>query len=199
MIRESGPWKAELLRDADLIERWAKKTVESERRSTLLERKVFVSAYAIRRLNEAVRISSRFRQVTLPVIRYPPTGASVDLWNNHRVGDHYDFNNGRDEKMPIFRFLNLIIHSLIFTRSVNDRNQIVGFAVTSDNSSEEGVYFVNLRAFINLMRDVGRDNPTTFAKRRGGDAWLGDGEPPPETSIVLKAESKRGRQKWRVR
>ena len=70
MIRESGPWKAELLRDADLIERWAKKTVESERRSTLLERKVFVSAYAIRRLNEAVRISSRFRQVTLPVIRY---------------------------------------------------------------------------------------------------------------------------------
>ena len=101
--------------------------------------------------------------------------------------------------MPIFRFLNLIIHSLIFTRSVNDRNQIVGFAVTSDNSSEEGVYFVNLRAFINLMRDVGRDNPTTFVRHQGGGAWLGDGEPPPETSIVLKALGKRGGQKWRVR
>ena len=77
MIRESAPWKAELLRDADLIERWAKKTVASERRSALLERKVFVSAYAIRRLNEAVKISSRFREVTLPVTRLPPTGASI--------------------------------------------------------------------------------------------------------------------------
>ena len=121
MIRESGPWKAELLRDAELIERWAAKTAMTERRSALLERKLFVSAYVIRRLNEAVRISSRFRGVTLPVTRFPPTGTSVDQWNILDFDDHYDLSGGRVERMPIFRFLNLLIHSLVFAEFQNDR------------------------------------------------------------------------------
>ena len=160
MIQRSAPWKAELLRDADLIERWAKKTVESERRSALLERKVFVSAYAIRRLNEAVKISSRFREVTLPITRFPPTGTSVHQWNIHRFDEHYDLSDGRVEQMPIFRFLNLIIHSLVFAEEWNRKSQITGFSVTSDNASEKGLYRVGLKNFIDLMRDVGRvDHP----------------------------------------
>jgi hypothetical protein len=144
---------------------------------------VFVSAYAIRRLNEAVKISSRFREVTLTITRFPPTGTSVDQWNIHRFDDHYELNDGRVEQMPIFRFLNLIIHSLVFVEELNRRRQITGFSVTSDDSSEKGLYRVGLKAFINLMRDVGRDNPSNFARRRVGDAWwtwTGDGEPPPE-------------------
>ena len=182
MIRESGPWKAELLSDAELIERWAAKTVVTERRSALLERKVFVAAYAIRRLNEAVKISSRFREVTLPVTRFPPTGKSGYQWIIHHFDDYYDLSNGRVEQIPIFRFLNLLIHSLIFEEFLNDRHQITGFAVTSDNAAEKGLYYVELEAFINLMRDVGRDKPTHFVLRQVGDAWrawLGDGEPPP--------------------
>jgi hypothetical protein len=182
MIRESAPWKAELLRDAVLIERWAAKTVETERRSVLLERKIFVSAYAIRRLNEAAKISSRFREVALPITRFPPTGTSVDQWNVHRFDEHYDLTDDRTEQMPLFRFLNLIIHSLIFAEEINDRMQITGFAVTSDNSSEKGLYRIELKAFTDLMRDVGRDYPSTFVRRRVGDKWwiwTGDGEPPP--------------------
>ena len=102
--------------------------------------------------------------------------------------------------MPVFWFLNLIIHSLVFGEFVNDRDQIIGFAVTSDNASEKGLYYVELGAFINLMRDVvGRDSPTTFVRRQGGGAWLGDGEPPPEASIVLKAPNRGGRRKGRVK
>jgi hypothetical protein len=181
MIRESGPWKAELRRDAELIERWAAKTVVSERRSALLERKLFVSAYALRRLNEAARISSRFREVTLPVTRFPPTGASVDQWNIFHFDEHYDMDHGSVEQMPMFGLLNLLIHSLIFEEFLNDAEQIVGFAVTSDNASEKGLYYVELKAFISIMREVGSDNPSHFVRRRIGDTWwvwLGDGEPP---------------------
>ena len=193
MIHESAPWKAELLRDAELVERWATKTVVTERRSALVERKLFVSAYAIRRLNEAVKISSRFPEVTLPVTRFPPTGTSVDQWNIHRFDEHYDLGDGRVEQMPIFRFLNLLIHSLIFAEELNDRGQITGFCVTSDNSAEKGLYRVGLEAFISLMRDVGRDYPNTFVRRRVGDAWwtwAGDGEAPPEASIVWRRGSR---------
>lgn len=41
MIHESAPWKSHLLRDAALIERWAAKPGHSERRSFIIERKVF--------------------------------------------------------------------------------------------------------------------------------------------------------------
>jgi hypothetical protein len=181
MIRESAPWKAELLRDADLVERWAAKTAVTERRSALLERKLFVSAYAIRRLHEAVKISSRFRDIALPVTRFPPTGSATNRWDIFDFDDKYDTDNGQAERMPVFRFLNLLIHSLIFVEELNDREQVEGFLVTSDNASEKGLYHIELTTFVGLMRDVGRDYPTTFVRRRVGDgwwAWTGNGEPP---------------------
>jgi hypothetical protein len=184
MIRESGPWKAELLRDAELIERWANKTVVSERRSALLERKVFISAYAIRRLNEAVKISSRFREAMLAVTRFPRTATWVHRWNIHRFDEHYDLKDDRIEQIPVFRFLNLIIHSAVFVEELNDRTQVTGFCVTPDSSSEKGLYRVGLEAFINLMRDVGRDSPANFVSVRVGDTWwtwAGD-EPPQEAT-----------------
>jgi hypothetical protein len=180
MIHESGPWKVQLLREAELIERWATKTVATARRSALLERKLFLSAYAIRRLNEAFKISSRFGDAKLPVTRFPPTGTSVDQWNIHRFDEHYDFDAGRVQQMPIFQFLNLIIHSLILAEELNDQEQMTGFAVTSDHSSEKGLYRIELKTFLSLMREVGQDNPSTFVRRRIGDKWwiwTGDGEP----------------------
>ncbi|MCJ8518522.1 hypothetical protein ABID21_001154 [Pseudorhizobium tarimense] len=58
MIADSAPWKDELLKDADLIERWAAKARPSERGSILIERKVFVSAFAMRKLIECEKVSS---------------------------------------------------------------------------------------------------------------------------------------------
>ena len=60
MIWESGPWKDRLLSDADLLERWAAKQSVTERRSYLLEQKIFISAYAIRKLFESEKVSSSF-------------------------------------------------------------------------------------------------------------------------------------------
>jgi hypothetical protein len=45
MIRESWPWRDRLAKDADLIDRWTAKTADSERRSFLIEQKVFFAAY----------------------------------------------------------------------------------------------------------------------------------------------------------
>jgi len=49
MIAESSHWKEPLGRDADIIERWALKP-DNERRYAILERKIMLSAFAIRRL-----------------------------------------------------------------------------------------------------------------------------------------------------
>jgi hypothetical protein len=67
--------------------------------------------------------------------------------------------------MPVFRFLNRIIHSLIFAEGLNDRLQVTDFCVTTDNSSKRGLYQVVLTVFIDLMREVGRDYPSKFVRR----------------------------------
>jgi hypothetical protein len=81
----------------------------------------------------------------LPTTRFPPTGTEVDQWNIHRFDDQYDLTDSRTEQMSVFRFLNLIIHSLIFAEGLNDRLQVTDFCVTSDNSSEKGA--VSSRAY----------------------------------------------------
>jgi hypothetical protein len=60
VINESWPWKRRLAKDADIIERWAAKPKITDRRSFLLEEKIFLAAYAMRKLVEANKLSSSF-------------------------------------------------------------------------------------------------------------------------------------------
>ncbi|HEV7334488.1 MAG TPA: hypothetical protein VGO06_00860 [Bosea sp. (in: a-proteobacteria)] len=72
MIHQSAPWKAHLIRDAHLIERWAAKPNHSERRSFLIERTVFLAAYAMRKLDEDIKLSTDLLSADMPVLRFPP-------------------------------------------------------------------------------------------------------------------------------
>jgi hypothetical protein len=70
MIWESGPWKDVLLADAGLLERWAVKTKVTSRRSLLIERKVFLAAYTIRKHWEAQKLSTSFRDLSFRCLTY---------------------------------------------------------------------------------------------------------------------------------
>ena len=56
MIWESYPWKNQLIADAAIIKRWASKTQHTQRRSMLIERKVFLAAYIIRKLDDDYKL-----------------------------------------------------------------------------------------------------------------------------------------------
>jgi len=58
MISESAPWKDHLALDANLIERWAAKPRSTARRSYIIEQKVFLTAYAMRKLLEGEKLSN---------------------------------------------------------------------------------------------------------------------------------------------
>ncbi len=81
MIYESYPWKRDLLRDADIIERWAAKKTDSEYRSMLLEKKVFLSAFVIRKLIEDYKVYGQNRGMLHPL-------PSVSSSRNR--GEHYE-------------------------------------------------------------------------------------------------------------
>lgn len=187
MIHDSAPWRTHLFRDADLIERWAAKPGHSERRSFLIERKVFLAAYAMRKLDDAAKLSTDTLGGSMVVSRYPPSRAGYSEVSSHRWYEFFDVENAASVELPRRRVLNLFVHSLVFVEVLGEANTFDAFMVTSDHERAKGLIQVEAAAFVGLMRLAAKDNPTAI--RRDLDAatsrwriWAGHDEPPPEVT-----------------
>lgn len=158
MIWESGPWKDLLLSDATLLERWSAKASVTERRSMLIERKVFLAAYTIRKLYEAQKLSTRFRDQSLRCRTYP---ALSDRITRHsvRLEELYDFDSPHDRAIAVRDLIDLIIHSFVFSEFLREDMMVEGFLVASDKRRYDRLWLIEMKAFIRLMRQVGGDYP----------------------------------------
>lgn len=126
-------WKDRLAKDAALVARWASKTRHSERRSVLIEQKVFLAAYVMRKLLEAGKLSSSFDGLTLQIETVPlRIGKRVDRHSRHDLPGLYDFDRSSRQPIAASALLNVIIHSLIFSEVVREDDTVEGFFVTSD-------------------------------------------------------------------
>lgn len=177
MIHESAPWKAGLAADATLLERWANKP-PSERRSFLIERKILLAAYALRKLGEAFKLSSATLAAEIDVKRYAPLKTGYAAINNLRFEDYFDLERPVSMHMKRRRLIDVLIHSLVFIESVDDDERCTGFLVTSDHESARGLIEVQLSDFIALMRLAAEDFPsamtTAFNATKGRwDVWTG--------------------------
>ena len=76
MIWESAPWKNGLLKDASLLERWAGKTLRANQRDLIFEKKVFLAAYAIRKIFETEKVCTALHERTVPCFSYPRTDST---------------------------------------------------------------------------------------------------------------------------
>jgi hypothetical protein len=170
MIHESVPWKTALTTDAAVIERWAAKP-PSERRSFLLERKVFLAAYALRKLGEAYKLSTDTLAASIAVKRYAPLQPGYSAFNNHRFDKFFDLQAATAVEMPRRRLLDVLIHSLVFIEAVDEDDHCAGFLVTSDYEASRGLFEIQLTDFVALMRQAAEDFPT--ALRRSFDADKG--------------------------
>lgn len=80
MIWESKRWKDELLANAKLLKQLEKKR-RTEGRAFQFERAIFLSAYIMRKLWEARKLSSVWEKRELACILYPLRGRVPDLFN----------------------------------------------------------------------------------------------------------------------
>ena len=184
MIWESGPWKDLLLNDAALLERWSAKASVTERRSMLIERKVFLAAYTIRKLYEAQKLSTSFRDRSLRCRTYP---AISDRITHHSVelNKLYDFNFSEERVIAVRDLIDLVIHSFVFSEFLREDLTVGGFLVTSDKKRYDCLWFVEMKVFICLMRQVGSDFPSTMTgvfdrDKNDWELWQGHGDPPAE-------------------
>jgi len=173
MIRESYPWKRDLLRDADIIERWAAKKTDSEYRSMFLEKKVFLSAFVIRKLFEDYKITDRITDGSILCRVYPSRGTEVNFKNWIDIDRHYDLSSEQRSDINIRSLANQIIHNFVFMFDYSEEcfSPISGFVVASDLGKGRQLYGVTLSAYLSAMRSVGNDWITEFQASRTKDGW----------------------------
>ncbi len=192
MIFESGPWKADLKRDAAILRRWSALHVQRARRSTLIEKKVFLSAFAIRKLIEARRVSSTLGSQAFPLTISSATSADITSENNHRIDRLYDLAAPQSGSLEVGRLVSVIVHSLIFVEEEDEDGRVIAFHVTSDWDRFKGLYRVELDRFIELLDQVSDDFPPVSIRVRdpkssGWFVWNGNGEPPPDVLARVNA------------
>jgi hypothetical protein len=192
MIADSVPWKDHLLKDADLIERWAATARPSKRGSILIERKVFVSAFAMRKLIECEKVSNEIEGRSVRAERFELLpGQKLDWWKRHSFWEAFDVNAPTTCSLGAGDLLDIILHSKVFSECVYAEVdlRISGFFVTSDRRDNH-LWLVPLTAYTDLMRRIGNDYPSVGRIVFDGEgkhySWRGHGEPPVHVARKLE-------------
>lgn len=171
MIQESGPWKKLLLIEARRIESASRRGI-SEQRAINLERGIFLSAYIVRKLHEAKKLSSGYDDQLVPIQSLPNTGKTPDWTNIHRWEQFFDIGRATSARLKAPRVVNVVIHSLILVTLMAEGDRVVGFFVTSDHASKQALYAVDLQDWIGLIRQVANDDVTEVTRHRLPDgSW----------------------------
>ncbi len=158
MIWESGYWKSDLIKDADMLNKWSKKK-PSDRQYVLFEKKIFIAAFSIRKLLEAEKIGSDFPMWTFGVSKFlKKTKDPIDYMNSHKIDKFYDLDKEIKDSLSIPSLCNKLIHSYIFSLKVNESEEIISFLFTSDETKEECIYEMNLEKFTNLLKWIGHSD-----------------------------------------
>ncbi|WBT06484.1 hypothetical protein PFY01_02050 [Brevundimonas vesicularis] len=178
MIFESSPWKASLIRDAGLISRWAIKP-PSARRSFLIEKKLFLSAYSLRKLSDDHKLSSATLSAAVSVKIAPALKKGFSKIR-HWPDRYFDMENTVSSTMAWRRVLNLLIHSTVFLEDLGDDGHYGGFWVTSDQEQRRGLIRVDLADIVTLISRAAGDYPsairhTWISSENRWITWTGHG------------------------
>lgn len=166
MIDESGPWRSELLRIADRLERRKTQMRWPPRARFLVERDVMVGAYVIRKLREARKLSDSLIQRRLSVLRFDRHGDVPDLLSLGKTDQQYDLENPQEETMTLKVLHNQIIHSWVWHMRHEEKGGMSGIIVSSDHQRRFSAYFVSVEALIGAFRDAGNEDITSMYMTR---------------------------------
>ena len=177
MIHESWPWRRELLRSADRLEKRASQRRWLAQTSVSVERDIMLGAYAVRRLVEASKVTRKTAETRFPVRRFDLIDAMPDARNRHDLEVLFDLEHGSEATLTTARLCNQIVHSWIFTISAPETGYgMDGIYVSSDKARREHLYFVPLTSLLELFRSVGEEQIVSITMRydsRGEAYWTG--------------------------
>lgn len=167
MITDSIPWKEELGRVADRLEKRQVQVRWTDRTSYLVERDVMVAAFSVRKLHEARKISDELVSKPVTVWQCQARNQGPDIWTRVEPWAHYDLENREAKSLSLINFCNQIIHSWNWMLSATETrpHRFDGIFISSDFDRRKAVYFVSVDVLVNVFRAVDSDDVLSWEMR----------------------------------
>jgi hypothetical protein len=173
VINDSVPWREQLWRSADELDRRKTQRRWTDRTSFLVEREIMVGCYGIRKLHEARRVSDALAACKWEVTRHVLTSARrPDIWARATPWEYYDLPHGTSAMLSITELCNQVIHSYIWMLSATEAEDFDGIYVASDRQRLSGLFFVPVDRFIELFRAVGSEDISYLHLQRDANGDL---------------------------
>lgn len=164
MVYESCYWKDDLRSYATELRNISTcTTLDDEYRDYRLEKALLLSAFTVRLLLDANKLSDSFDSRNLKVDYYSAKrGAqeSISPLNKRFIDERYfDLAKSTSSSISIRKLTNQIIHSaVVLMFSYDDANRIIGFFVFSDIDYEKQLCYCSLKEWISVVEAVADDD-----------------------------------------
>lgn len=144
---------------ADRLEQKSSQKRWTERSSFIVERDIMTSAYAIRRLLEAGKVSRATYAATVPVLSYPAIGVEPDVWNRHEIWDLYDLEAPQKTQLALRKYCNQLIHSFVWGINADEHTNLFdGIFAASEKDCVKQLFFVPVQSMVDVCRRIGSED-----------------------------------------
>ena len=184
MITFGEIWKRELLE----ISKRTKKTINPEKDwstkdYTSFEKDTMLAFYIIRKLIDGKKVTNKIVSTNTRGKKYKSTGIKVNLMNDHRIPELFDFKNPIKQKFDLKFLINQFVHSYIFYPVLsfveegglkftdltehnvtdeeleviyeNSRRKLESVLFTSDDKRNEFIYEIDVNDLVKIYESVG--------------------------------------------
>jgi hypothetical protein len=151
MLDDSFPYKRQLRRDLGAVRNTG--LIDDDRAWLRFERFVFWSAFVIRKLSEAKKLSDEFEGERFKITRHPATDLDgfQDHMNAHRVESHYDFAKSEVRTVAPLWIASQLVHSFSFLPEIDDAGRPAGLYFNSDRSRKTSLFHLPWGEFERLI------------------------------------------------
>ena len=167
MIWEASVWKEDLQKELnDFLANI--EGFKDEHFNLRVEKFFFISAFIIRKLNEANKLSDELTSQDVDCTTYKrvKNGGIIDFMNSHHIEKFYDLRNGEKSSLKLKDVCNYFIHSFVFSYSIGDGDRLCGVFVNSDRIKNKFLYYIDLNTFIMLINGVINDDIVSLSYNR---------------------------------
>ena len=178
MIRDSSPWKRDIWKCSQLFRRLMAQSEDlSDRQMISVEKRTFLTFYAIRKLIEAKKLSDECTSQQIPVTLFPSTGKAITHINWHRSDEHFDFQSPQLHHRSLLTLCHQFVHSYVFHIVSGETGGLFGFMVASDRQKGSSLLQIEVAAVISVLESIAKDDIVS-------SRWLRDSGTGKETFVL---------------
>jgi hypothetical protein len=141
--------------------------------------------YAVRKLNEAHKISDQIAERPIPAERFAWNGHPITFMSTHKFDRSYSLDSPEKCELSLNFLCNQFVHSFVFCPIADEEGGLIGIMVNSDRTRHESLYSVQLEPIISLFEEIAINDPSSMSmtlnpKTGDFDVRVGPTLEPPE-------------------